>query len=58
MSEPKLDSVPATPVTGNPSDLTAEADTLEEAQPRAEELIRDIANLLSQQEGLPEPSGP
>jgi hypothetical protein len=58
MSEPKLDSVPAPPVTGHPPDLTANADTLEEAQPRAEELIRDIANLLSQQEGLPEPAGP
>ena len=25
---------------------------------KAEDLIRDIANLLAQQEGLPEPAGP
>ena len=63
MSEPNLDSVPATPVTGHPPELieltedAAEA-ALAEAKQRAEELIRDIANLLSQQEGLREPAGP
>lgn len=56
MSEPKLDSVPATLATGNPPELTEDA--LAETRQRAEELIRDIANLLSQQEGLPEPTGP
>ena len=60
MSEPNLDSAPATPVTGHPPELTEDAAqaALAEAKQRAEELIRDIANLLSQQEGLPEPAGP
>jgi len=52
--------VPATPVTGNPPDLTEDAAeaAMTEAKQRAEDLIRDIANLLAQQEGLPEGAGP
>jgi hypothetical protein len=58
MSEPNLDSVPATPVTGNPPDLTEAEAAMTEAKQKAEDLIRDIANLLAQQEGLPEGAGP
>ena len=59
MSEPNLDSVPATPVTGNPPDLTEDAAeaTLTEGKQRTEELIQDIAKVLAQQEGLPEGAG-
>jgi hypothetical protein len=60
MSEPNLDSVPATPVAGHPPDLTEDAAeaAMTEAKQKAEDLIRDIANLLAQQEGLPEGAGP
>jgi hypothetical protein len=51
--------VPATPVTGNPPDLTEDAAeaAMTEAKQRAEELIQDIAKVLAQQEGLPEGAG-
>ena len=57
MSEPNLDSVPPTPVTGSPPDVTragAEAEPME-AEPEAEEAARELARrVLLQQEG---PSG-
>lgn len=57
MSEPNLDSVPPTPVTGSPPDATRARAGAEpaEAEPAAEETARELARrVLLQQEG---PSG-
>ena len=58
MSEPNLDSVPPTPVTGSPPDVTS-PEAAAEAEPETEEAAREIARrVLLQQEGPPGASSP